>query len=350
MMRFIAALICAIAMAANVRATPAAGWDAHVAGCFPTAPANAGSFDWLPTPWYAKRVVLTSKSSHGSTTSQVYDRVQVAYWRQDCPNNVLFPLLMLRFEKIDRTDGVHVGAWSPFRRSYVGASTETIGSIILRQGSNETSAQGFYRRPGETFVSALAFQSQPRVNDEATSRANATLAIATSSADVLGRPLILFRNGLTFSMTGMNGSGSVDALAVSDPDGLPLAGNLSGTYYDPARSGEGFMVDFLDLGANRGHVFVSWYTYTDAGQALWLTGNADVVAGAKEVIIPIIATTGGRFGPLFRSEDVRRSRWGTLTLRFPNCTTGVFRYTRAQDGQAGAYVTTRLGKSLGVPC
>lgn len=148
----------------------------------------------------------------------------------------------------------------------------------------------------------------------------------------------------------MNRSGSIDPLNVTDPDGIPLAGTLNGTYYDQARSGEGFMVDFLDLGSNRGHVFVSWYTYTDAGELLWLTGNVDVTPGAKEVSIPIVATSGGRFGPLFRAENVRRSSWGTLNIRFPSCTTGVFRYTRAKDGQSGAYVVTRFGKALGVAC
>ena len=107
-------LLAGFALPAAAQTAPASGWDQHVAGCFPSAPNGVASFDWLSTPWYAKRVVILAR--FGTTPiSRIYDQLHVAYWRQDCPNNVQFPLLMLRFERIDRTNGTHVGVFQPHR-------------------------------------------------------------------------------------------------------------------------------------------------------------------------------------------------------------------------------------------
>ena len=161
-------------------------------------------------------------------------------------------------------------------------------------------------------------------------------------------PNVLLRNPFQFRLRGTTQTVTLGGSGGGSTD-RPLAGGLNGTYFDPARSGEGIMVDFFDAGAERG-VFVSWYTYDDAGNALWLTGNNVFPAGAAQVDVPLIVTTGGRFGPLFNAGNIRRAGWGTVTLRFPTCSSAVMNYRRLQDGQTGQYTMVRLGPASGVSC
>ena len=162
-------------------------------------------------------------------------------------------------------------------------------------------------------------------------------------------PSLLFRNGFQFRLRDSSATVTIPATGSGGSGDLPLAGRLNGTYFDSARSGEGVLVDFFDAGSDKG-VFLSWYTYDDTGNQMWLVGNATLAPGATTVDVPMIVTRGARFGPSFRPGDVQRIGWGTVTLRFPNCTTAVMNYRRVQDGQTGGFTLGRLGLASGVSC
>jgi hypothetical protein len=312
-----AALVMAglLSTSAAAQTAPPNGWDAHISGCFasdPTFSDNLRGFERLPTPSSAQRV----------TTTLASQQIRMAVWRQDCANNPAFPVLMVRFEFI--TNGAAVFQNRDFE---------------LIQGSTTTFAEA----PGWCAAAACRAVSLP-VYDERGQIQLSTYAVAQTRD-----PNVLLRNGFQFRLRGTTQGVTIGGTGGGTGD-LALGGRLNGTFFDPARSGEGIMVDFFDIGATDKGVFVSWYTYDDAGNGLWLVGNATLAPNATSVDIPMIVTTGGRFGPLFQAGNIRRTGWGSINLRFPNCSTTVMRYTRTSDGQTGQYTMGRLGPASGIGC
>jgi hypothetical protein len=93
-------------------------------------------------------------------------------------------------------------------------------------------------------------------------------------------------------------------------DALPWMG----TYFDPARDGEGFMLTV----EGDGSIFVmTWYTYLD-GEQVWLigTGTRD---GNRLVFDNMVITSGAKFGSEFDAADVIRETFGAITVDFTDC-------------------------------
>lgn len=131
------------------------------------------------------------------------------------------------------------------------------------------------------------------------------------------------------------------------PSGRPISGNLSGAWFDPARGGEGILLDIARAG-DRNVLFVSWFTYLN-GQQAWFVGNVDFVVGARVVNIPMIATRGTGFGSLFNPAQVVVTPWGNVELEFRSCNELVFRYNGG--GQSGTFTYRRLtGNLMDVSC
>jgi len=87
-----------------------------------------------------------------------------------------------------------------------------------------------------------------------------------------------------------------------------------GTYFDPNRDGEGFMLAV----EGDGSIFVmTWYTYLN-GEQVWLIGTG-VRNGDQLVLDDMIITSGAKFGSEFKAEDVIREPFGTITLDFTDC-------------------------------
>lgn len=124
-----------------------------------------------------------------------------------------------------------------------------------------------------------------------------------------------------------------------------LQGGLSGTYYAPARSGEGVLVDFGQLNGQP-VVFFSWYTYGVRTQQ-WLVGSNTFDTSQTSITMDVINTSGASFGAAFRPEDVVRTRWGSVTLRFPDCDWMELSYVPLV-GAPGTVVMTRALDRLGL--
>lgn len=128
----------------------------------------------------------------------------------------------------------------------------------------------------------------------------------------------------------------------------PISGNLSGSYYDPLRNGEGVVVEAGQQGTRR-VFFLSWYTYA-AGLQRWIVGNVDYLPGTTELNVPLLLTTGGLFGAAFNPSQVQWSNWGNATVSFPTCSTMRFQWSE-NGGQVGSYTYRRLLEGLdGVRC
>ncbi|MFO0040844.1 MAG: hypothetical protein ACK55W_02685 [Pseudomonadota bacterium] len=129
--------------------------------------------------------------------------------------------------------------------------------------------------------------------------------------------------------------------------GAALSQRLAGTWFDPARAGEGVATDFLVAEGQR-IAFLSWYTY-EGGQQRYLVGNAPYAQGDRSVRLGLVETGGAQFGAAFRPEAVTRRAWGEATLSFPDCGRLLLSWRRA-DGLAGELRLVRLGGADGVAC
>ena len=128
----------------------------------------------------------------------------------------------------------------------------------------------------------------------------------------------------------------------------PIAGKLSGSYYLPARNGEGVLVEIGQVGARR-VLFLTWYTYKN-GLQRWIAGNVDYASGATEVTVPLVETSGGQFGAAFNPSNVQVTSFGSATISFPSCTSMRFQWSEI-GGQSGTYAYQRLVDGLeGIAC
>lgn len=125
--------------------------------------------------------------------------------------------------------------------------------------------------------------------------------------------------------------------------------NVSGTWYDPTYDGSGFNVSEIGSG-----LVVTFYGYKSnaSGQAQWLlssTGPGNVNKGEK-IILELYQPTVGN-GANFTTKPntaASLSKWGSATLTFNSCNTGVI----TMDGKDGkvTHNIIRISGVKGVTC
>ena len=120
--------------------------------------------------------------------------------------------------------------------------------------------------------------------------------------------------------------------------GKPITGQLSGSWYDPARSGEGFFIDVSSV-SNRKVLVASWFTYV-GGTQQYLVGSADIPPGASSVDLSMVSTLGTGFGSAFNATQVQRLPWGNVRLNFISC--NEMRVSYNGNGQSGTLTQQRL--------
>ena len=126
-----------------------------------------------------------------------------------------------------------------------------------------------------------------------------------------------------------NGSMPVTRLAGIDGS---LAGCRSGSFYDPAQSGHGFVTEVVDISGVL-HLIVAWYVYLD-GEQVWLLGNAPFANDHAEIALQ--SRAGAQFPPGFLTGDVVATDWGVLTIDF-----------LGPDNAKASWVTNQPGYSNG---
>ena len=73
--------------------------------------------------------------------------------------------------------------------------------------------------------------------------------------------------------------------------------------------------------ANHGEIVISFYTYDNQGNQLWLIGDGDV--DSSIAVIDFYVTDGGLYGSAFDAEQVDRVAWGSGTFTFLECSEGI---------------------------
>lgn len=119
----------------------------------------------------------------------------------------------------------------------------------------------------------------------------------------------------------------------------------SGSFFNPARNGEGFLVQ-TDAD---GRTFVIWFTYDAEGNQAWLYGEA-MQETPTGFVAPMIITEGGVFGSSFNAADVQRITWGELEFAFDGCDAAVVTFTTEVVGfESGTTDVVRLTQPVGLP-
>ncbi len=116
---------------------------------------------------------------------------------------------------------------------------------------------------------------------------------------------------------------------------------MEGSWYDPARDGEGF---YLEPRRDGGMV-VTWYTFPPigaAGEQLWLIGDGKLHGNGLEV--ELFRVSGGRFAGQFDPANVVREPWGRATFVFEDDTHAVVRYAGPANHGSATRSLTRLSR------
>ncbi len=113
---------------------------------------------------------------------------------------------------------------------------------------------------------------------------------------------------------------------------------LSGAWYDPATSGQGFTFEVNPL-ANGGYFFGGWFTYAApparAGQR-WYTLQGPMSFADDTASVGIFETTGGTFvRPNTPATVITTKQVGTATVAFLSCTNATLHYVFSAGENAG---------------
>jgi len=138
--------------------------------------------------------------------------------------------------------------------------------------------------------------------------------------------------------------------ALSEPaNALPsgtIGPGFTGTWYDPAESGHGLVIEILP--DNR--FYMSWFAFNPLGtQQSWFTG-VGTYSGNTATITVVDMPTGGRWIPNFDPRQIVRNAWGTLTFTFTDCNHGTVNFNSMIGYGTGSMNLTRLTLPAGLSC
>ncbi|HEU4663157.1 MAG TPA: S53 family peptidase [Dokdonella sp.] len=134
---------------------------------------------------------------------------------------------------------------------------------------------------------------------------------------------------------------NVDCVAAGSPPIVPPIYWMSGTWADPANSGQGLIVD---VGPTQNVVFAAWYTFAADGGQRWYTLQGTRGSNATRVDdIGIFETSIGGFDD---ATPVTTTRIGSASMLLAGCSSArlSYRFTGGENtGRSGTLELARLG-------
>lgn len=145
----------------------------------------------------------------------------------------------------------------------------------------------------------------------------------------------------------LNRLSNIDELGCNAPDDEMVTGNAvySGAWFNPEREGEGFIMEFVD----EDQVLTYWFTYDTDGSQMWMLGVGEVDESLNAEI-PLLRSSGGRFGAEFDPENVFLDEWGTVDFRFDACDGASYSWAAAPPYDSGAFALSRLTELKNTVC
>lgn len=137
---------------------------------------------------------------------------------------------------------------------------------------------------------------------------------------------------------GPGGAGMAGKIVVqggTPPPTFAINYGIGGTWYNPATSGQGFL---LEVVPSANALALGWFTWgTTAGQHDWVSAFGPISGDSATVTLQ--RSTGGRFND---PTPIASSNVGTATFRFTSCTEGTVTFTRTDTGTSGTIAIQRL--------
>ncbi len=118
----------------------------------------------------------------------------------------------------------------------------------------------------------------------------------------------------------------------TNPDISLIIAATGGIWFNPHNDGEGFFIH-IDDGLR---FTVTWYTFDEQGQQLWLIGTQSYLFGDNSVTVALSRPKGTQFGSQFNGADINKTAWGNMTFTFNSCNTGVAVFQSNLDGVFGS--------------
>lgn len=118
------------------------------------------------------------------------------------------------------------------------------------------------------------------------------------------------------------------AVQVAD-DAFPILDAHAGSWFDPANSGRGIVLEIADDPSTvGGRILIAYgYDYRE-GHQIWINGAMPFALGAHAITVPMQISSGGDFGSAFTPGAVQfDTAWGSLQIEFSDCDSGSFTYT-----------------------
>lgn len=151
--------------------------------------------------------------------------------------------------------------------------------------------------------------------------------------------------------TATGGSDSTITLSLtSDNLGDPfvIEPGTSSAWFDPARDGEGFVLEILP--DDRAAMY--WFTYDDERRQDWYVAVGEI-RGNRILFPELLRVSGGRFGPGFDPDLVERTLVGSASFIWSSCDSGAMRWTLSEPGgvpRQGRMDLMRLTRVMGLDC
>ncbi|HVV96046.1 MAG TPA: hypothetical protein VHC92_02765 [Rhodanobacteraceae bacterium] len=232
-------------------------------------------------------------------------------------------------------------AWYTFGSTAGGTDTQrwyTFDSAI--QPGATTAAVTIYRNTGGNFL------APPITNAVAVGSGTLTFYSCTS-----GLFTYAFDDGPSGSIPLLALMPNVECAETSPATTVPppplSAYGFSGTWFDPATGGQGFIINVNPVDVQ---TFVGWYTYAIDGESVgeagqrWFTAQGPHSTGSSTPDeLTIYESTGGTFDA---SDPVTTTPVGTASLMFESCTSASLEYNFTageMSGKSGTIALTRLG-------
>jgi hypothetical protein len=135
-------------------------------------------------------------------------------------------------------------------------------------------------------------------------------------------------------------------IRVSDgatPPPFQIEPGISSAWYDPERSGEGFMLEIL----SSDQALLYWFTYDHAGEQDWYIAVGEI-DGYRIRFPELLRVSGGEFGPGFDPGQVTEEVVGSAAFIWSSCDSGFMDWSVGTE--YGRMTLSRLTRVMGIDC
>lgn len=172
----------------------------------------------------------------------------------------------------------------------------------------------------------------------------------TRSASIIPDPgVATVRFGLgVFKPTGETAEARAffDNILLVAYDGSAVNPSMSASWYNPAESGHGIMIHLLGFD----QAWMCWFTFDLDGDDVWVCALG-TIAGDTITFEDAFQVEGGMFPPNFDPDLIEEAPWGSITVEFTGCNSGMMSWTTNTPGfESGQMPLERLTSLWGTNC